>query len=307
MSISKKYVGDLRRDVFFIYYHILSFIFYFMMLGGLLFLLTGCSGSTTGVAGSASGDANPTPHPALSNEGNLRTPVAGQDSSSLFTQKEMPTLVPTPTRFPSPTVNPTTPTPIPARFRDLTIYDDQLDANWTLENSFGVAYDAESTSTVYTGTAAISVVPEVDFGSFFFTVAPESTQEYLRSEVLGIRFMLNSGDDYLALEDMALSVWGSNELPYWSADDNSVEFPIAQESFSETRLYFLGINKDIPPNTWVEAELWMDQLVFDPDYVYLTGFRLKHGGGYRTNYYIDNVALIFAEPDVDPEEVGSRE
>ena len=274
-------------------------LIYFLML----LLLSACSSNTNNPITSDSAQASPTTHPLMNSSGGslLETRVIKKETipapsnNDLFGQNDIPTPIPTPTRVPTSTPNPAEPTPVAPRFRDVTIYNDQLDANWTLNNSAGLSYDAQSSTTVYTGTVAISAVPEKDFGILFFTVDQNTSQSYLRNEVLGIRFQINSGNDYLGREEMAVSVLGSNEIPYWSNDDKSVESTLGEYPFSETRLSFLGINQDIPPNTWVEVEIWLDNLIFDPDYLYVTGFYIKNGDGYRTNYFVDDVALIFAE------------
>ena len=280
-----------------------NFVISFLMVA-LLLLLGACSSDNNSSAiASDSARATPTTHPFMNTSGDsfLETPViekgavSAPSNDQLFGENDVPTPVPSPTRFPTSTPNPAQPTAAPPTFRDVTIYNDQLDANWTLNKSAGLSYDAQASSTVYTGTVAISVVPEKDFGILFFTVDENTSQSYLRSEVLGIRFQLNSGNDYLALEDMAVSVVGSNDIPYWLDEDKSVESTVGEYPFSETRLYFLGINEDIPPNTWVEAEIWLNDLIYDPDYLYVTGFYIKHGDGYRTNYFVDDVAFIYAE------------
>ena len=267
-----------------------------------LFLLSACTSdsSSSGASPSNTSGATPTTHPLISgSESLLETPVIGQaegetSANDLFGKSDLPTPFPTPTTYPSATPNPALPTPTPQTFRDVPLYNDEIDANWSLSKSAGLTYDAQSTATVYTGTVSISVVPEKDFGILFFTVEENTSQTYLRNDLLGIRFRVNSGNDYLPLEDMAVSVLGSNEIPYWSQEDKSVESTVGEYPFSETKLYFLGFNEDIPPNTWVDVELWLDNLLFDPDYLYVTGFYIKHGDGYRTNYFVDDVALIFA-------------
>lgn len=269
-----------------------------------LFLLSACSSDSNGPIASDTSAASPTTHPLINSDRQslLETPVieSGEGEAaenSLFAKSEVPTPYPTSSPYPTSTPQPAQATQAPPTFRDVSLYKDQLDLNWSLSQSAGLTYDAQSTANVYTGTVSISVVPEQDFGILFFTVNENTAQPYLRNEVLGVRFRLNSGNDYLALEDMAVSILGSNVVPYWSQEDKSVESTVGEYPFSETKLYFLGFNDSIPPNTWVDVEVWLDNLVFDPDYVYLTGFYIKHSEGYRTNYFIDDVALIFANEE----------
>jgi hypothetical protein len=72
-----------------------------------------------------------------------------------------------------------------------------------------------------------------------------------------------------------VTVLGSNSYTYWVEDDISVK-SIYEPVFSETRLYYLGVNRTIPPNTWVKVELWLDERIYDPDYRYVTGFYIKN-------------------------------
>ena len=68
-------------------------------------------------------------------------------------------------------------------------------------------------------------------------------------------------------------------------------------TFSETRLYFLGINRDIPPETWVNVEVWLDDLQYDPIYEYVTGFYIKNDEGFGQTFYVDAVRIIMLPED----------
>jgi hypothetical protein len=77
------------------------------------------------------------------------------------------------------------------------------------------------------------------------------------------------------------------------AGDDSVPSPVLGEpAFSETRLYYLDINRTIPPDTWVLIEMWLDELAYEPDYEYVTGFYIKNNEGFAQTYYVDDVQLI---------------
>lgn len=276
-------------------------------------LLAGCGGEPAAVAGEA---VTPTLHPLL--QGSQRettvpppnTPIT-PTVSSLFafvpasTAPPLPTRRPTSTPTATPLPSPTPPeeapsgsaTPIAAlpgdgRFAEIIIYDDELDPNWTLGESWGITYTLTATAVVYSGEVAASVTPLEEFGAIFFTVAPQTQQEYLREDVLGVSLWLNSGDATLPLNEMAVTIVGSNALPYWDAADDSVELAEGEQFFSETRLYYLGLNQAIPPNQWVELIIWLDQLPYDPDYVYVTGIYLKNGDLFRDTYYVDRVVLL---------------
>jgi hypothetical protein len=189
-----------------------------------------------------------------------------------------PTQTPTASNRPTPTV---------------TIYDDEINDNWTLDNSVGMEYGARSYPG-HTGRYTLSVVPQIDYGKLFFTVQPDATERYLRKDIAAVAFWLYSGDDYMPLSSLAVAMAGSNDRPFWDADDKSVTNQY-RPIFSETRLYFLDFNNSIPPRTWTEVVVWLDDLIYDPNYEYFTGVYLKNDEGFLRPFYIDNVRLIMTE------------
>jgi len=150
------------------------------------------------------------------------------------------------------------------------------------------------------GKKAIMVTPTDDFGLFFLTVRKDALKIYPRNRILGISFWLNGGENSIATSDLAVTVTGSNQYAYWVADDTSVKVdrPLTADAplFAETRLYFLHINHSIPPNTWVEIILWLDDQIYDPDYTNLTGIYVKNDKGFLKPYYIDDVQLLVQRP-----------
>lgn len=187
------------------------------------------------------------------------------------------------------------PSPTPAeRLVAVPIYHDSLDRNWSLEQSRGMAVTADAGDTVYAGRASIALTPTVDFGQLFFTVRPDAPARYPRATTLGLSLWLYSGDDYVGVDDLALTVVGSNANPYWTANDGSVKQD-KQIFFSETRLRYLGVNHDIPPQTWVELIVWLDELPYDPEYRYITGVYLKNDAGFRRTLRVDQVHLLMAQ------------
>lgn len=207
---------------------------------------------------------------------------------------------PTPTAAPIPTPAVTAtpaPTPIPPRLITETIFGDDLGEAWTLSNSRWMTYSIQS-ERVHSGETALVFRPQEDFGSLFFTVRRGATAVFPYRQVMGVGFYLNAGDTELQLEDLALTLVGSNDYNYWVAGDDSVQSnrdPI----FSETRLYFLGFNRSFPPNRWVYVELWLDDLVYDPPYEYVTGFYIKNDRGVFQKMYVDDVHLIILEEPLD--------
>lgn len=187
------------------------------------------------------------------------------------------------------------------RITEVLVFDDKLDSSWALSNSANVDYNAASTDRWYdeldantgltSGAMSISLKPNADFGQLFFTVRPDSTEVYHRDEILGVSFWMYSGADIIDTGDFAVTVVGSNEQRYWSPDDKSVFFQ-EDDSFSETALYFLDINRAIPANSWIKIEVWLDELLFDPDYQYVTGVYIKNDAGFRNRIYVDRLTLL---------------
>jgi hypothetical protein len=178
----------------------------------------------------------------------------------------------------------------------IMLFDDSLNSDWSAERSDKARYDLASTAHTHSGTRAIEVTPTADFGRFFLTVGKDARNIYPRDRVLGVSFWLSGGNSTIGTSDLAVSVVGSNQYTYWVADDTSVKIdtPVTPESplFSETRLYYLHINRSIPPNNWVEVIVWLDDLVHDPDYANITGMYIKNDTGFLSTFYIDDVKLL---------------
>jgi len=198
------------------------------------------------------------------------------------------------------TTSPTPSVPDPTRSGDqvaaLSLYDDVLNADWSTERSSKVKYDVASTAFVHGGKNAIMVTPINDFGQFFLTVRKGAQKIYPRDRILGISFWLNGGANSIATSDLAVTVTGSNQYTFWVADDTSVKMDTQVTAdaplFPETRLYYLHINRTIPPNTWAEVILWLDDQISDPEYTYITGMYIKNDKEILTTYYVDDVELL---------------
>jgi hypothetical protein len=174
------------------------------------------------------------------------------------------------------------------------IFSDIVHPDWTLQNSNGIAYRVVEPSRAYSGTTALALTPMADYGMLFFTVRDGAGEAYLRRQVERVVFWIYSPDLPLNLDSLAVTIVGSNVYPYWVKGDNSVEndsWPI----FSETRLEFLGFNHPIPPDTWAEVEIWLDDLLYDPTYEWITGFYIKNDEGFYETFLIDEVHLVMVE------------
>lgn len=186
-------------------------------------------------------------------------------------------------------------------FTESIVFDDALDSNWTLENSENVEFNPGSKARWYdvldedsdltSGAVSISFKPEADYAQLYFTVREDSDEVYYRDEIIGVSFWMYSGTEIVDTGDFAVTVVGSNEERYWSPNDESVFFQ-GDDSFSETRLYFLDINRSISAGRWLKIEVWLDDLLFDPDYQYVTGVYIKNDAGFRNTIHIDRLTLI---------------
>lgn len=203
------------------------------------------------------------------------------------------------------------PTQLPARTpqvasdiptKTLSIYEDSLSQNWSVLQEGELEVDLAVASPVHRGQSALKATPNEDFAKLIFAVKPTSSEQYLRSQVLGVSFWINSGEGFIDLEDLGVAVVGSNAYPYYLAGDSSVTNRY-DPVFSETRLYYLNFNRSIPPNTWVEVQVWLDELIYDPIYTYLTGFYIKNDVAFTQTYFIDDVKLIL----IDQKELQRRQ
>jgi hypothetical protein len=179
------------------------------------------------------------------------------------------------------------------------IYVDELNLGWSTENSQGGDIDLQSTLYSYQGSGSIAFTPQIDFGSLLFSVEESSPQPYLRSQVIGFSFWVYCETDYIRSSDLAVTITGSNQYPYWVQADDSVTNRF-DPIFSETRLYFLGFNTDIPPRTWAEVNVVLDDLIYDPIYTYVTGLLIKGDESFRNTVYIDQVEISLLENGTRP-------
>lgn len=208
-----------------------------------------------------------------------------------FEPRPLPTAQPLPTVAEMPTAAPEQAAPA-ERLVEEVVYDEKLSSGWTLDASRGVDVDPADKTRAYTGERSIAVSPEIDFGQLYFSVDEDAPRLYKRDDVVGVSFWINPGEGEIGTSDLAVTVVGSNTYPYWRADDTSV---VAKgETFSETRLYYLGFNHAVPPDTWVEVVVWLNELIYDPDYRYVTGIYIKNDEGFRQTISVDRVALLLA-------------
>lgn len=217
--------------------------------------------------------------------------------------------IPPPTRTPFPTRLPVTPvaetgsgqTNDIRSLQVLPVYRDALSTGWSITNSALLgSLTLTQTNVVALGQYAIAVTPSASTGILFFTVTPDSGIELRRDQVAALRLRLSGGDTPIANDGMTISVVGSNRVPYWEPNDNSVSLEgrvtdSTEPLFPETRLYFLGLNRAIAPGEWAEIYVWLDDLIYEPEYTYVTGFYLKTSSDLVTKYYVDQVEWLIRD------------
>jgi hypothetical protein len=182
----------------------------------------------------------------------------------------------------------------PAEPNRFYIFRDSVHSDWSLQNSDAISYRLVEGTLPYSGTAALAMTPTADYGTLFFTVREGAAQAYPRRQIERVVFWIYSPDYPLNLDSLAVTIVGSNIYPHWVKGDNSVEnevWPI----FSETRFEFLGFNRPIPANTWAEVEIWLDNLIYDPTYEWVTGFYIKNDEGFYDTVFIDDLHLVMVE------------
>ncbi|MCS6887620.1 hypothetical protein [Chloroflexus sp.] len=233
------------------------------------------------------------------------TAVAPTPTIAPFFQ-ERPTatpFVPPPTRTPLPTRPPATATAVTgsndvSNLQVVPVYRDTLSAGWSVANSALLSsLSLTQTNVVALGRAAIAVTPSESTGTLFFTLTRESGIELRRERVAALRLRLSGGNTPIANDAMTISVVGSNRVPYWEPNDDSVTLEgrvtnSTEPLFPETRLYFLGLNRAIAPGEWAEIYVWLDDLIYEPEYTYVTGFYLKTSSDLVPQYYVDQVEFL---------------
>ena len=223
---------------------------------------------------------------------------------SPFFERRTPTVALRPTRTPvdwgsGQTSSPSTsemPSPAPAigQLVDVYVYDEALADEWLVDVPSDAMVDLEHTSRAYSGERCIAITPEGDYRRILLGLRADSQVSYPAELVSGVRLAIGSGENGLDPSDLAVTILGSNAYTHWVDDDSSVT--IDQERFfSESRLYYFGVNQWIPPDTWIEIEIDLGALPYQPEFRYVTALYLKNDAGFYDTFYIDDVRLVILE------------
>jgi hypothetical protein len=182
------------------------------------------------------------------------------------------------------------------QLRVIPVYSDTLSAGWSLKHSFQIDFDLKNKEFIHEGSLALKAEPELTTGVLYFTLDKSAKEAFRRDQVQAVRFYLSGGVNPIDNDALTVSVIGSNAQPYWIENDTSVQIDGRvtndQPLFSETRLSFLDINTAIPAKTYTEVTVWLDNLIYDPLYTYVTGFYLKTDKEAAPTFYVDQVSLL---------------
>ncbi len=178
-----------------------------------------------------------------------------------------------------------------SQYDQLSVFADELAPGWSVDQSWDTKVDLQADTAAHQGSKAIQVTPLKDFGALFFTLQPGSNLEILKKNTFGVSFWLRAGDQPIQLDQLAVTILGSNANHEFVKDDPSVQTD-QSHFFSETRLYLLDFNSALPPNTWGQVIIRLKDLVYDPEYTYITGIYIKNAAGFLQTYSVDDVTLL---------------
>ena len=205
---------------------------------------------------------------------------------------------------PSPTSESTGPIvetviPLSSLVLTTTIFDEKLNSNWAVETSPDLTLNTDSPLAVHVGSSALTITGKPG-NSLLFRVRTESHKRYEREKALAVSFWLYGGENGLPLDDLVVQAFGSDTVYYWVRNDKSAITDL--NTYSGTMLYGLGLNRDIPPDTWGKIEILLDELVYDPnfddelvelpEYTYFTGFSINFEEGFEGTIAVDEVNLL---------------
>ena len=188
------------------------------------------------------------------------------------------------------------------------IFNDKLNPNWNLQASSGnVSFSLRHTASIHSGRNALSIMSLPAYETLHFQVRQNTIEQYRREEIVSITFWLFSDAETIKPGSINLVVTGSDNYPYWVANDTSAGDKEDILTYSGTRAYSLGLAHPVPPGTWTQIEVLLDDLAFDPDYdselvedlnyEYVTGFYLISDKGIERAVVIDDIELIMTRKE----------
>ncbi len=183
----------------------------------------------------------------------------------------------------------------------MVVFDESLNSNWGLETSRGMTY-TETDTLANTGAVSLALTGRED-DHLTFKVLSNSPDRYLQEQTISLNFWLNTGETELGVDQLFVEILGSTNVFYWVRNDTSATVDL--DTFSGKRMYSLDLNHILERNTWVQIEIMLNELVYDPNfddtpmddpfYDYVTGFSLHFAEGFSGTIYLDDVELLLVE------------
>ncbi len=229
-----------------------------------------------------------------------RTPRPVSTISELFGVQPTSTPQHTPTPFPTlelvtavtqtPTLTTSETAEIATRpnISSFIIYDDQLHADWSLDDST-VNYDVTHEDETFRGVYALEVERDLNVENGFvpllqMNLLSEATRSFPVDEIDTVSLWIYSGNGSLGVRDISLGVVLSTEpFPSDSAIVNVMEL----------ELTLFGLEEAIQPDTWVQLRYSPQELVVDETFAYLTGIYIENNVGFTQTILVDAVEITF--------------
>lgn len=203
------------------------------------------------------------------------------------------TATPKPTRLPSLTPNPAIPLFSLRDAGKVTIYSDGFNPNWFFTTTQGEDANPRSRILVYNGLFSLAITPQKSGSHVFFLVQTNSEQVYPRAQVHGFQFRLNPGTHPLPISDLSVSILGNQEQVE-IRDPLTLGESLDQFIFTDAYVYIPDANPSIPPNTWTEVVVWLDDPISAPEFDYITGLSIRRQEAFMQTFFLDDVQLIVA-------------
>ncbi len=206
-------------------------------------------------------------------------------------QAQTPT--PSPSSVPTDTPNPGN---FPFSIQEATkvaIYSDIINPNWGLVTTQSEETNPRSRTPVYNGLFSLSITPKKSGSQVFFMVQQDTDEVYPASQVHGFRFFLNPGSQSIPLSELSIHILGSQEQVE-TRDPQELGPVLDGLIFNNAQIHFSNASDAIPPNTWTEVVVWLDDPLTTPQFDYVTGLSIERKEAFLQTFFIDDLQLIVA-------------
>jgi len=189
--------------------------------------------------------------------------------------------------------------PLSALLLTNTIFDEALSPNWAMEASPDLTFTLDDPMAIHSENTALTLIGQAG-DSLLFRLRANSSERYEREKVFAVSFWVYGGENGIETDDLLVQAFASDDVFYWVRNDTSAITDL--NTFSGTLLYGLGLNRDIPPNTWGKIEVLLEALAYDPnfddspveipEYFYFTGFSILYAEGFEGTIVVDEVSVL---------------